>query len=318
MRILTYLFVIYTCVVSSQTRIDVTLDFQTDPNKQYSIYIPSSYDESTANPLMLGLHPLNTNRWNSISWCDTLINFAETNGLLLICPDGGADGKVDDPIDRAFTSTVLDSMQQWYNVDPDKVYVMGFSWGGKTTYTYGLNNAEKFAGFMPIGAAITVGEISAVQSNAKDKPVYIIHGSADNPNVGFAPLRDALIDEGACVETNLLNGVGHTIDFPNRDDVLTTGYNWLSAVQCITSAVEDLSSSPKVLIFPNPTHDFFQIITGNKAIQGIDIYNINGTSRKVLFRNKMVNVRGIKPGFYLVDILFEDNSRSIKRLIVDD
>ena len=130
----------------AQTRIDETVPFQSDPAKQYSIYVPSSYDANTPNKLMVGFHPFNTNRWNSISWCDTLIAFAETNNLLMICPDGGVDGKVDDPIDTAFTTVMIDSMLTWYNVDESKIYAMGFSWGGRTTYSYGLNHIEKFAG----------------------------------------------------------------------------------------------------------------------------------------------------------------------------
>ena len=160
----------------SQERIDDTFPFQTDPAKQYSIYVPSAYDLAVPNKMMLGLHPFNTSRWNSISWCDTLIAFAEANNLLLICPDGGPDGRIDDPIDVAFTTVILDSMEIWYNVDVSRVFAMGFSWGGRATYTYGLNNTDRFAGFMPIGAAINgTNEVNGLLHNATDKPYYIIH-----------------------------------------------------------------------------------------------------------------------------------------------
>jgi hypothetical protein len=70
--------------------------------------------------MMLGLHPFNTSRWNGESWCDKLIGFAEMNGLLLVCPDGGADGKIDDAIDTAFTTAIIDSMEIWYSINPAK------------------------------------------------------------------------------------------------------------------------------------------------------------------------------------------------------
>ncbi|MFT4971096.1 MAG: putative peptidase, partial [Saprospiraceae bacterium] len=242
------------CQLNAQTRIDATLDFQTDPAKQYSIYVPSSYDENTPNKMVLGLHPLNTSRWNSVSWCDTLIAFAEANDILMICPDGGADGAVDDPIDIAFTDVILDSMLTWYNVDESKIYTMGFSWGARTTYTYGLSNVDKFAGFMPIGAAINgLNETGGVIENSVDKPFYIIHGSNDSPSIRFTPIRDALIDAGACVETNLLSGVGHTIDFNNRNTILTEGFQWLESVGCgIIDGVNNLKLAAKTTVFPNP------------------------------------------------------------------
>ena len=243
--------------VQGQERIEGVMAFQfngdTDPAKKYSIYIPSTYVAGSANPLMLGLHPFNTNRWNSTSWCDTLITFAETNGLLLLCPDGGPDGRVDDPIDTAFTSVLLDSMALWYNVDAQKIFAIGFSWGGLTTYTYGLNHVEQFAGFIPIGAAISGTQpIANVLENSKCKPYYIIHGSLDNPGIRFFPLRDSLIVHNACVETNYLIGVGHTIDFPNRNQILTDAFIWLDSISCelMTEVVALPQMSEHISVFP--------------------------------------------------------------------
>jgi poly(3-hydroxybutyrate) depolymerase len=90
-----------TCFCSAQQRIDGSFAFQTDPSKNYSLYIPSGYDSSTPHRLMIGFHPFNTNRWDAEAWCDTLTAFAEFNNLILACPDGGADGSIDDPIDTA-------------------------------------------------------------------------------------------------------------------------------------------------------------------------------------------------------------------------
>lgn len=313
-------FSLFFCQLNAQTRIDATLDFQTDPAKQYSIYVPSSYDENTPNKMVLGLHPLNTNRWNSMSWCDTLIAFAEANDILLICPDGGADGAVDDPIDLAFTDVILDSMQTWYNVDASKIYAMGFSWGARTTYTYGLANVDKFAGFMPIGAAINgLNETSSVIENAVDKPFYIIHGSNDSPNSRFIPIRDALIDEGACVETNLLSGVGHTIDFANRNAILTEGFQWLESVECgIIDNVNDLVLAAKTTIFPNPVPAGGMVkIEMENGVEPVDIQIFDVTGKAVidLKNTNRVATDNLKPGIYFMKVVTNAGQFS-KKLIV--
>ena len=259
--ILSFLFVV-TFSLFAQQRIDGNFSFQTDPAKKYSIYIPSGYDANTPHTLMLGLHPLNTNRWDAESWCDTLIIFAETNNLLLVCPDGGVDGKIDDPIDTAFTSVLLDSMEIWYNVNLEKVYAMGFSWGGKTVYTYGLNHINRFRGFMPIGVAININEISGVESNAAWHPFYIVHGGNDSPNIRFTPLKNAMENNDACVNAILLGGVGHTIDFPNRNQILTDAFQWIDSISCAEStATIDFQKNNDISIFPNPVavNDFLQI-----------------------------------------------------------
>ena len=117
--------------LQAQNRIDGSFAFQNDPAKKYSLYIPANYDPAVPHKMVLGLHPLNTNRWDAESWCDTLIAFSAANDILLVCPDGGADGAVDDPIDTAFTRVLLDSVAAWYNIDPKQRFIMGFSWCGQ-------------------------------------------------------------------------------------------------------------------------------------------------------------------------------------------
>lgn len=234
-------------LVHAQEQINGSMPFQNDPTKEYSIFIPSNYIEGESIPAFLALHPFNTSRWNGQTWCEELADFAETNGVFLICPDGGVDGKIDDPIDTAFTSFLLDSVFIWYDIDETKVYATGFSWGGKTTYTYGLNHIEKFAGLMPIGAAITIGEISGIESNINDIPVYIVHGSLDSPNVRYYPLLSAMEDNGACVESNLLPGVGHTIDFANQVEILTEAYSFLKENECSITSIEEEVFQPAIL-----------------------------------------------------------------------
>ena len=242
--------------VLAQERIDGTFPFQSDPAKKYSIYVPSTYEPGTPHRFMVGFHPLNTARWDAESWCDTLIVFAEENDLLLACPDGGADGRVDDPIDVAFTTALMDSMEVWYSVNLEKVYAMGFSWGGRATYTYGLSNVERFGGFVPIGAAITgTSQVTGIIENATGKPFYLVHGGNDAPGTRYFPILAALEDNGAIVNSILMPGVGHTIDFPNRNAILADAFQWVDSVNCAPdpASVPDLSEPAlRFALSPNP------------------------------------------------------------------
>jgi len=111
-----------------------------------------------------------------------------------------------------------------------------------------LSHIEKFAGLLPIGAAISIGEINGIAENAMDVPVYIVHGSLDSPNTRFYPLLQAMEDNGACVESNLLQGVGHTIDFANQVEILTEGYEFLQENACTTTSIgEELKDNSSIL-----------------------------------------------------------------------
>ncbi len=308
-NILLYCLVFLSSSLFGQESIDQTLAFQTDPAKKYSIYVPSNYNEDTPSKMMLGLHPLNTSRWNSTSWRDHLIDFVEENNLLLICPDGGTDGKIDDPIDTAFTTVMIDSMLQWYNVNEDKIFVMGFSWGGRTVYSYGLNHVNRFAGFMPIGAAAQAfSGNEAWFENAKDQPFYLIHGSNDSPSSRFTRFINALERNDACVESNLLQGVGHTVDFSNRTQIFTDAFNWLDSQECGVSSVDE-NSENQIKVFPNPatTGQILNIET-QLPIEKIEIFNSNG---KLILKDGTANQVQLSKdqfttGFYSIRIYTEE------------
>ena len=262
----------------AQEQINGSFPFQTDPSKDYSIVIPSAYEEGKEISAFLALHPWNTQNWDGRRWCEEIADFAEVNSVILICPDGGVDGQIDDPIDTAFTTVVIDSAMTWYSIAPDSLYVLGFSWGGKTTYTYGLNHVSKFAGFMPIGAATSVNDLDGIADQSFEKPYYIIHGENDNPNVRFYPMIERLLNEGALVESNLLPGVGHTIWFPNQVEILTDGYIWLKENSAPIVDVENqlLKAKQTILLKEHYTPGMSLIFNDNISGQ-IKIYALDGT-----------------------------------------
>ncbi|MBT3544803.1 MAG: hypothetical protein HN488_05600, partial [Saprospiraceae bacterium] len=151
-------------------------------------------------------------------------------------------------------------------------------WGGKTTYTYGLNHVSKFAGFMPIGAATSVNDLDGIADQSFEKPYYIIHGENDNPNVRFYPMVERLLNEGALVESNLLPGVGHTIWFPNQVEVLTDGYIWLKENSASIVDVENqLLKDEHTILLKENYMPGMSLIFSDKISGHIDIYTLDGT-----------------------------------------
>ena len=214
--------------INAQIRIDSSFAFSTNPAKKYSIYVPSAYNPSVPNEVILAFHPLDLLRWDASSWCDTLLAFAESNDLLLVCPDGGANGDVTDQIDYDFTEALLDSLKKWYHVDTSRMYAFGFSKGGKAVYEFGLSHADLFGGIMSLG--VETPTVTGIIKNAGRRPYYLLNGSNDSPSTKLTPLKTSLEANCAYVETNILSGIGHTIDFPNRNQLLKDAYNWIDSV----------------------------------------------------------------------------------------
>lgn len=314
----------------AQQRIDGTIAFQSDPAKKYSLFIPAGYNAATPHKMMLGLHPLNTSRWDAQSWCDTLIDFANMNNLILVCPDGGADGRIDDPIDTAFTTALLDSMEIWYNIDTSKVYAMGFSWGGKTVYTYGLRRTGRIKGFMPIGAAINgTSEINSIVANADGRPFYLVHGGSDSPNQRYTPLLNTLNSNNAITNSILMPGVGHTIDFANRNQILTDAYIWIDSVNCSlidTGTTTGVDEAPvyNFEVFPNPvTTESAITINFDREVSVSDIGLMDITGKRVVQwqMNQVATTKtlllpaNIHNGIYFL-VLDSQNNRKVVKFVV--
>ena len=298
-RSLIYLLLALSFVTSrAQIRIDSSFAFQTNPAKKYSIYVPSTYNPAVANPLMVGFHPLNAGVWDAEYWCDTLSAFAEMNNLILVCPDGGANGDITDPIDYDFTTALLDSMALWYNIDAQRVYAMGFSMGGVATYEYGFNHAAVFGGFIPVGAAVAgSGAFPGIIANASGKPYYVIHGGNDLPAIRFSPMLNGLDTNCAIVDSLLMPGVGHTIDFPNRNQVLTNAYLWIDSINLAPDTITTAYSP----IAPN---------TGsNITIQGFTDQSLTFSWSQPAFGNSCVQYE------LLMDLLSGDFSTPLYSIL---
>jgi predicted esterase len=99
-----------------------------------------------------------------------------------------------DTTDPAFISreVTLDQSVRWvvqaieevkrdYAVDPEKVFLFGFSQGGFLTFKVGLEHPQLFRGILPAGGWMEFDTLTAfaLDSAALDLPVRILHGEYD-------------------------------------------------------------------------------------------------------------------------------------------
>lgn len=313
------MIVISTGALFSQQTLDQSFQFPTGGTfKKYHIYVPSAYNTSTSSKLMVGFHPFNTSRWDGKSWRDSLISFAEYHDLLLVCPDGGSDGSIDDQVDYDFTTALIDSMKQWYNIDPFQVFGVGFSVGGKAVYEYGLKNHQIFKGFITMGAAISDPTfVDDVISNAKCKNYYIIHGDKDDPNTRYYPIKASLENNQARVNAILMAGIGHTFDFPNRLSIMIKAFNYIDTASCNYTGITDYQEE-QIELYPNPVQSGNSVLlnwSGHQAVS-VSVYSISGEK---ISSKKYKNSKGVfqleignyPPGSYLLKL--QDRGKIMSR-----
>lgn len=321
------LFVILASIVTellfSQQKIDLAFQYPSGGTfRKYHIYVPTAYNASNPSKLMVGFHAFDKARWNGKSWRDSLISFAEYKDLLLVCPDGGTDGRIDDQVDYGFTTALIDSMKKWYNIDPLQVFGVGLSVGGKALYEYGLNNYQTFKGFIPMCATITDPSfVDDVLNRAKCKNFYIIHGNQDSPNTRYYPIKEGLLKNKAKVNTILMAGVGSTFDFPNRLSIMIRAFNYIDTAACNYTGIAN-NEKGHFLVIPNPIEsgDNVSVNWAGHMDVTVNIYDISGRivnteKHRDHLGDFQLLTRNLNAGTYLIE-LSDGRNRVREKLII--
>jgi polyhydroxybutyrate depolymerase len=131
-----------------------------------------------------------------------MTELAAANGFVVAYPDGTTTGMpigglswnaggccaaavTNDIDDISFVEAIIDELVENHGVDPERVYLGGFSNGGMMSYRSACEIGDRLAGIVVVGGAFNVEGCEAPVA----LPVLVIHGTADTtvPYNGGAP-----------------------------------------------------------------------------------------------------------------------------------
>lgn len=144
--------------------------------RTYELRIPSSYDGSEPAPLLIAFH----------GWPDTGAGFEARSGLtqaataasfITVYPDGLENtwGAWDLP----FIRDLVQHLSENLTLDPDRMYVTGFSAGGLMTLLVACAQADRFAAAAVVGATLT-REVNDDCDPDRPIPILFVHGTEDS------------------------------------------------------------------------------------------------------------------------------------------
>jgi predicted peptidase len=201
-----------------------TYDFkEAEKEMEYALFVPAKYDKDKKTPLVVALHGLGSNPQQILRY-PALTDQAEKYGFIVVAPMGyntggwyGAPapkfGKKSGPANLSELSekdvlNVLGIVRKDYNIDADRIYLMGHSMGGGGTIHLALKYPDIWAGLAPIAPAIfRKAEVDKI----KHIPVLLIAGDKDNlvPVSGVRRWADAMKAAGMTYEYMEVAGGGH-------------------------------------------------------------------------------------------------------------
>ena len=250
--------------------------------RDYILYVPSSYTPGTPAPLVLNFHGYTSNSSEQMFYGD-FRPIADTAGFLLVHPMGTLDGS-NEPYwnsgwggtvdDIGFTEALIDSLAANYTVDLDRVYSTGMSNGGFMSYTLACELSHRIAAIASVTGTMNTNQ-NLTCNPQHPMPVMEIHGTSDGVvpylgNVNMASTASVLnywVNTNVCdvvpVETavpdiNITDGctATHFIYSNGNNGVDVEHYRinggshtWPGAPFAIAGTNYDIDASEKIWIF---------------------------------------------------------------------
>lgn len=163
--------------------------------REYFLYIPSSYSHTDTLPLVFCLHGLLQSH-TRIAEVAELTPIAEREKFIVCYPLGidTAWNSFGNPHtgkdDIGFFSALIDTLHAQYHINLDRVYAMGMSNGGFMSYSLACMLSDRIAAIASIAGSTTDSIIHYCEAT-RPVPIMEIHGDADwlvNYNGGFVGL----------------------------------------------------------------------------------------------------------------------------------
>jgi len=146
----------------------------------YRLYIPQSYDDTSARPLVVMLHgELGDERYYFSGVSDATVVKAEADrrGWILVGTNGrGRFGISDEDVFEVVKAVTTD-----YKIDPARIYLTGHAKGGFGVWLIAARKPDLFAALAAVSAGppAEVSRLGEVLAPLKDTAAMLVHGAQD-------------------------------------------------------------------------------------------------------------------------------------------
>ena len=174
-------------------------------NREYILYVPNSYDETSATPILFNFHGFGGSANQFISRADMRAE-AELNSFILVYPQGSCLDGVPHwnpcPIDGdnkssaddlGFFEAMVNEISSEYTVDMERIYAAGFSNGGMMAF--GLANYK--SDLIAAVASVSGSMLDCLETPSHPMPILHLHGTSDgvlpyNGDASFNSVQNTL------------------------------------------------------------------------------------------------------------------------------
>jgi len=157
-------------------------------NRSYILYVPENYTGDEVVPLVLNFHGYTSNAKDQMGYGD-FRPIADQEGFIIVHPQGSLlegethfnvggwtlESTVDDV---GFTASMLDKLEEEYNIDPKRIYSTGMSNGGYMSFLLACQLSERIAAIASVTGSMTPQTFNFCDPK-HPMPIMQIHGTQD-------------------------------------------------------------------------------------------------------------------------------------------
>ena len=182
-------------------------------DREYILYVPSSYDGLSAVPLMFNFHGFGGSASTYMLEAD-MRSIAETDTFILVYPQGSClngsshwnacptgNGNKSNADDFGFVEAMIDEISSQQNIDLERVYAVGYSNGGMMAYGLANYKSELIAAVGSVSGSM----LDCIGPTSHPMPIVHLHGTSD----GVLPYN------GSSDWTSAQSTLNHWISFNN-------------------------------------------------------------------------------------------------------
>ena len=181
--------------IISQQQINRTLSHD-GLNRDYIIYIPAVYDGTTPFPVMFSFHGGGGTSMDFMNYTNDMRPIADTAGFIAIYPQAAVDPSDGSNAwlhkaptnhnDVTFIEAIIDTLNNEFSIDNNRVYACGYSEGGIFSYELGCRLNDKIAGFASVSGSMFTDSFRSsyynlgICSPSHPTAVILIPGTSDS------------------------------------------------------------------------------------------------------------------------------------------
>ena len=183
----------FVCPIDGAGAADTALDSRlrrrvtsaSDPDHSYALLLPPGYDGGTPRPLLIVMDP----RGGALRGLSVFWRAAECRGWIVMSSHDTRSDTTRAGNEAALAAMTADA-EDLFSVDPDRLYLAGFSGTARFGWLAAISHPDRVAGLIGVGAGFPTGIEPAIRTGAVTLPEnFAFWGGAGRLDFNFQEVR---------------------------------------------------------------------------------------------------------------------------------